>query len=684
MSQGHRILVRVLAAFVVGVSISATLSAPAYALSPPAVVSASFARTGPNVGYEVEVNWPGDSACDPRCTIALEWLHPGDLVSGPAWEYATTAAKTVTFSGATPQPREVSAYRVSVYTYGGTKFAGDWVAVEDSVPSGLSAALTISRDGAEVDVAGTVAGGGFGINGPCQPYTPCRLYIEGGYADGGVTTFNIDDGSPSDDHSLGTDEQFELDLAVTATKVDAYRSLTRLRAAVSGYGGVVYSDWVPVNDVIRQRPVRLIVNEVLETPSGFSWDLEAKASGLGPDPGMLCTFSACQVYIEAKRANGSIEVINGSNGSNVSYPTGGFAVDVKETGNETFADLTHLRASVVGANGSVSTAWIPASTQIVDGHDFAHAADLLLEYVVGMGITGATACTAVFPVGTHTLGSSANDQQLSCSAAVSAGTLTMKQIVTQILREAGGRYLTSLLATLGIQVAQQAWLDNPGSYYVPPVFDTAYENNQIGTIQDSDVYREPEEPAPGAGPSTLVGLSENEVYYSTWRECVSSLANIPDISTGLSVGQMAGVDPDECATRNVFFSGSTTPESTAHDLSVVQDNPALTLLSYVTNAEKGAGPAKPSWDEIPACEDKTALQQCDEFPFYSTEQGFPAFTPSYLPIRAADNTRQGGLLAGFYNRCPSFDTARGSDGRNLIFIPLRAELQMPTFSWCGG
>ena len=113
-------------------------------------------------------------------------------------------------------------------------------------------------------------------------------------------------------------------------------------------------------------------------------------------------------------------------------------------------------------------------------------------------------------------------------------------------------------------------------------------------------------------------------------------------------------------------------EATAHDVDVIDQNPQYLLLHYVKTLEHATDPPKPSWQSIAACAAMdSATQQCDEFPFYSTEEGLPTQPPDYRPISIFDNQSQGGKLGGFYNSCkPLQESPRGSPDRAFIFVPL--------------
>jgi Deoxyribonuclease NucA/NucB len=61
-------------------------------------------------------------------------------------------------------------------------------------------------------------------------------------------------------------------------------------------------------------------------------------------------------------------------------------------------------------------------------------------------------------------------------------------------------------------------------------------------------------------------------------------------------------------------------------------------------------------DKISPCPDKTAVQNCDEYPFFATVQGGPFVPPAHPQadlrnIDATQNQMQGSYLGGFFLSC---------------------------------
>jgi len=71
-------------------------------------------------------------------------------------------------------------------------------------------------------------------------------------------------------------------------------------------------------------------------------------------------------------------------------------------------------------------------------------------------------------------------------------------------------------------------------------------------------------------------------------------------------------------------------------------------------------------------------QQCDEYPFYATQQGGPGQTPptSLEFINAGDNEEQGSRYGAFVVSCKMAE--RSSTNYAFFAIPLPPSLEIPT------
>jgi hypothetical protein len=131
----------------------------------------------------------------------------------------------------------------------------------------------------------------------------------------------------------------------------------------------------------------------------------------------------------------------------------------------------------------------------------------------------------------------------------------------------------------------------------------------------------------------------------------------------------------------IFFTGTDVQEATNHDYDVIQAHPELMQLTYVNTSEKTSR-ERGDWGEVTPCKGLTGFgtdKQCDEYPFFSTEEGYPGAMPDLRPISSRENSSQGGSLSQFYRGCSSLRSSeRGSPGRKYLVIPW----VLPTMSWC--
>jgi len=104
-------------------------------------------------------------------------------------------------------------------------------------------------------------------------------------------------------------------------------------------------------------------------------------------------------------------------------------------------------------------------------------------------------------------------------------------------------------------------------------------------------------------------------------------------------------------------------------------------LTYMSEVEKAANNQyRHQW----TCAAGQSGKQCDEFPFFSTAEGWPvANPPDLLPIDALDNRLQGyGGLQPFYRKCQQLKVgAVGVDRPRFLVVPLPPGLTW--YPYCG-
>jgi len=119
------------------------------------------------------------------------------------------------------------------------------------------------------------------------------------------------------------------------------------------------------------------------------------------------------------------------------------------------------------------------------------------------------------------------------------------------------------------------------------------------------------------------------------------------------------------------------PEATRHDAEAIADGqPAV--LTYIDKSKRAS---KGWYDDEENCQDRLTGQQCDEYPYISTEQGGPGNGVSLKLIDGPDNMNEGAQLGGFYKFCGLAAEPEGSPDRNFLVIPIPEET-MPTVYVC--
>jgi hypothetical protein len=142
---------------------------------------------------------------------------------------------------------------------------------------------------------------------------------------------------------------------------------------------------------------------------------------------------------------------------------------------------------------------------------------------------------------------------------------------------------------------------------------------------------------------------------------------------------MFGTDPyEECSTKPIFMSGrSDVPEATQHDTEALVSNPAWVRLNYRPAAQN---PSSRTWySSDPACLAAAPGQNCDEYPFFATEQGGGTAVPrpSLKAIDGLQNQNQGRLYGSFLTVCAV------ESGDEFLAVPVPASAPtVPTLAIC--
>jgi Deoxyribonuclease NucA/NucB len=302
-----------------------------------------------------------------------------------------------------------------------------------------------------------------------------------------------------------------------------------------------------------------------------------------------------------------------------------------------------------------ATGWwtIPAGSSAEPEEE---AADGLNLVALGAMFTGPSEiCTdLLFYPGTHFEGGSVSDQYLDCEASVGKGASTTKVLKEVAAAGAGTSVLWFLYEekTKELTPAEdmEPLEEEMEPWPVPPVGWPGEVAVEAETLQELNPQLETER--------------EAEVVAKQCRRLV-----IP-----------ASLPTSDCTELPIFASGDLdVPQATQHDIEAIDYYPPWVKLNY----ESSAGKSGEGWYRYdPVCEEKPKGFDCDEFPFFSTEQGGKSSDPrpSLKPVVKVQNQRQGGKLGAFYARCG----VNVRKGRPFLNVPMPPGSNVPTLYLCNG
>jgi hypothetical protein len=262
-------------------------------------------------------------------------------------------------------------------------------------------------------------------------------------------------------------------------------------------------------------------------------------------------------------------------------------------------------------------------------------------------------CSALlFYPGTHFRGSSLSDQYLACEEAAAAG-----KSITAILRAvavaSGGTAVLWYLyeeKTKEQTAPEQTEPEEAGPRPVPPVGWPG----EVGT--DAAILRELN--------SQLQSEREARIVI---KQCHRLTIR-------------AALPTAKCTEMPIFASGDLdVPQATKHDLEALLHYPGWVKLNYEGSVGK---PNRGWYRELPVCFEPGDTRHCDEFPFFSTQQGGGTAKPrpSLKLIDATQNRRQGGKLGSFYAACG----VNVGVGKPFLNVPMPPGSNVPTLILCNG
>jgi len=263
------------------------------------------------------------------------------------------------------------------------------------------------------------------------------------------------------------------------------------------------------------------------------------------------------------------------------------------------------------------------------------------------------------PVQTYALQppSTLSDQYRTCKAGVTAG-----KGVLEILHE--------ISATDG-DGSLLWWLDG----------DTRRQAPADGTGDRSDAIPPPPSPASGQAVKNLadVLMDKNPSLDQDQADRVAAMC----IWLTSRASRNAYRD---CGALPIFAEGNDITEKTDHDLVAIARRPRWVQLNYMASAEQAGSPGW--YGSADQCKPAEPGKQCDEYPFYSSEQGGPNAAPpvDLMKIAEADNMYGGNRYSVFLSACKMKSLAQkqaagdmtATHGDAFLTIPIPPEWGVPT------
>lgn len=258
--------------------------------------------------------------------------------------------------------------------------------------------------------------------------------------------------------------------------------------------------------------------------------------------------------------------------------------------------------------------------------------------------------------GTHNESSSATDQWLACDAAV-----TERMTMSEVLRAVSVSGTGVLMWLMYEHLAPT--LDPP---FEAPYFEVPTTMPQAWPVDD---------------------LANRYMLQTRGNDISQDDAAVAG-QVCLWYAARASLSKSACDRMPIFFTGADVNKATTHDAQQIFLHPEWIKLNYEATGTK----ANRSWYETQSpCVDgpPESGEQCDEFPFFASEQGGPLATP--LPhlqwIDGIDNRRQGGYYGNFIQSCglrtgTPQTGANATGGTAFLVIPLMPALHIPTFYLC--
>ncbi len=224
------------------------------------------------------------------------------------------------------------------------------------------------------------------------------------------------------------------------------------------------------------------------------------------------------------------------------------------------------------------------------------------------------------------------------------------------------------------------WLEHQGTVQVlSPSWPTRpWPDAQVPAIDD----------LPQVWQGALVGLADHYMLQARGRDLTQAAAMAIAATCLWDASGIANDGLDVCKTLPIFVTGSDVAEATDHDVEAIAGNPSWFKLNYEAS---GAKNGSHGWvnSKVPCNRDDDPGQQCDEYPFWASEQGGPYARPTTAHLRYIDeddNQLQGTRYSSFISACglrtgtrPE-GRANATGGTTFLVVALPSAMGIPSYT----
>ena len=291
-------------------------------------------------------------------------------------------------------------------------------------------------------------------------------------------------------------------------------------------------------------------------------------------------------------------------------------------------------------------------------------------------------CIEMFPRGPNTNQGSLNDLQEACETARAAG-LSWSATFAQLVANAGSLILVDALiaahdggARLGApprpgRTPEDPTAVPPGTTPLqpgPPLFDSVFLDGGSNRILQRDRvinghYTQPTDAAAAAR--------------TVYAQCIR-----------LAAFAGSGIARTDCDTKPIFAPGADIDELALHAWEVISQSPSTVKMKAVKRTEQTL---QRTWYNAAPYAAYCALpmpgQECDEYPYYSSEDAGPRPSGDLYPgqlknVDGDQNGKEGFVRGAFHTTCGLTTPPRGDPKREFIVVPMPEQDLIPTLAYC--